>query len=354
MIKNFIQTVPKLSFGLIVVAILTIGSNYLATQIGAPVVLISLVVGISLNRLSLKPKLIAGINFTSTKILYLSVALLGGRISFDDIASLGLKTVFITIFVVLCTIIFTVIASKIINCSTKSAILYGGTVSICGSSAAAAIGSAMVDNNKKPQSDNALSNNNSWVEKNTLFAIICANLLSSSALILYPVLAKSLGLNQFQTGVFLGMSIHNVGQVIGAASVVSDYTTNVATVVKLMRVSMLGLVVMGTAIYFSRAKGQATKNENTDKRLKKITLIPNFIIGFLLLALISYFKLLPEIVEQGLSSLSSPLLSAAIVAMGLKTRAGEIKKVGHKPLLLCLSSTVFIAGLSLFFALYVF
>ena len=119
--------------------------------------------------------------------------------------------------------------------------LTGGATAICGASAALALSAALPAHPGK--------------EKATTFTVIGVSTLSTLAMILYPMLASlQLDLSPVAAGVFIGGSIHEVAQVVGAGYSMSRETGDVATVVKLMRVAML-LPVIVCAAMITRAQG---------------------------------------------------------------------------------------------------
>jgi len=94
-------------------------------------------------------------------------------------------------------------------------------------------------------------------ERDLSFTVITVTVLSTVAMIAYPMLAAGLGLDAHQTGLFLGATIHDVAQVVGAGYSVSEDTGDVATVVKLIRVTLLAPVVLIAALALRRAPDAA-------------------------------------------------------------------------------------------------
>ena len=118
-------------------------------------------------------------------------------------------------------------------------LLTGGATAICGASAALALAAALPAHPLK--------------ERATLFTVVGVSALSTLAMIVYPMLAHALGLDAATAGVFLGGTIHDVAQVVGAGYSMSQETGDVATLVKLMRVAML-LPVIVFAVMLTRAR----------------------------------------------------------------------------------------------------
>jgi uncharacterized integral membrane protein (TIGR00698 family) len=203
--------------------------------------------------------------------------------------------------------------------------LSGGATAICGGSAALALVAALPSH---PQKERAL-----------MFTVVGVAMLSTLAMMVYPLLAKAIGLDARLAGVFLGASIHDIPQAVGAGYGMSKETGDIATLVKLARVAMLMPVILLTVL-LTRSRGAAAQGQRT-------SLLPWFIVAFaLLVAVNSSGWLPPALVESG-SSLSRGCLVAAIAAIGMKTQLREFVNVGLKPILLMVGETIFLAALVL-------
>ena len=177
-------------------------------------------------------------------------------------------------------------------------------------------------------------------ERATLFTVIGVSVLSTLAMILYPMIARFFELTPVEAGVFLGATIHDVAQVVGAGYSMSTETGDVATVVKLMRVAML-LPVIVVAAMITRRQGADPASG------KRPPLLPLFAVGFLVLACINSTGLVPAMVQGGVNELSRWCLVIAIAAIGMKTQLKELAAVGIKPILLMVGETAFLVALVL-------
>jgi uncharacterized integral membrane protein (TIGR00698 family) len=158
-------------------------------------------------------------------------------------------------------------------------------------------------------------------------------------MIVYPMVVRALDLDAVQAGVFLGATIHDVAQVVGAGYGMSQETGDTATVVKLMRVAMLLPVILCAAM-ITRARG-ATEGG------KRPPLLPWFAVGFVLLAGLNSTHWVPTVVQQFANEASRWCLVIAISALGMKTQLKELATVGIKPILLMVGETIFLAVLVL-------
>lgn len=172
-------------------------------------------------------------------MLRIGVALLGMRITLEQIASLGWKPVALVVIIVVVTIGVSMVVAKAMGFNRLFGMLTGGATAICGASAALALAAALPAHRQK--------------EHATLFTVIGVSALSTLAMILYPMIADWLQLSPPQAGVFLGATIHDVAQVVGAGYSMSTETGDIATVVKLMRVAMLLPVIVCAAMITRRA-----------------------------------------------------------------------------------------------------
>ena len=311
--------------GFIVSAVVAAAACFLSEHYGAPVMLFALLLGMGLNFLSADGKCKAGIEFTARTVLRIGIALLGMRITLGQITALGWQPIVLVITLVVVTISASVIAAKLLGFKKLFGMLTGGSTAICGASAALALSAAFPNHPQK--------------EKATLFTVIGVSALSTLAMIVYPMIAKWLDLSPIEAGVFLGATIHDVAQVVGAGYSMSTETGDTATVVKLMRVAMLLPVIVCAAMI--------TRMQGNDAGGTRPPLLPWFAVGFLLLACINSTGWVPVVVQGGLNDLSRWCLVIAISALGMKTQLKELAAVGMKPILLMIGESVFLVLLVL-------
>ena len=311
--------------GMVVSLVIAAAASFLAGQYGAPVMLFALLLGMALNFLASDSKCKAGIEFTARTVLRIGIALLGMRITLEQIAALGWQPVALVVTLVVVTIGASVVAAKMLGFKKTFGMLTGGATAICGASAALALSAALPNHPQK--------------EKATLFTVIGVSALSTLAMIVYPLIANWFELSPQLAGVFLGATIHDVAQVVGAGYSMSTETGDTATVVKLMRVAML-LPVIVCAALITRMQGPTAGG-------KRPPLLPWFAVGFLLLAWINSTGWVPLLVQNGLNDVSRWCLITAISALGVKTQLKELASVGLKPILLMLGESVFLVGLVL-------
>jgi uncharacterized integral membrane protein (TIGR00698 family) len=319
------QRLRELAPGFVTSAMVAAAASFLSEHYGAPVMLFALLLGMALNFLSADGQCKPGIEFTARSVLRLGVALLGLRLTLAQMAALGWKPVVMVVVIVTVTILLSIVVAKALGFNRLFGLLTGGATAICGASAALALAAALPAHPQK--------------EKATLFTVIGVSALSTMAMIAYPMICRLFELSPQQAGVFLGGTIHDVAQVVGAGYSMSRETGDAATVVKLMRVAML-LPVILCATLVTRAQSAGAADGG-----KRPPLLPGFAVGFLVLACINSTGWVPAAVQQLGNDASRWALTIAISALGMKTQLKELASVGFKPIALMVGETVFLAAL---------
>ncbi len=161
--------------GLVITGMVALAASWLAEHYSTPVMLFALLLGIAVNFLSRDERCKPGIEFASRSILRLGVALLGARITFDQIQSLGGGALVLTAGAVVLTILCGIVLARSAGLARDFGLLTGGSVAICGASAALAIASVL------PRGPDH--------ERDTIMTVVAVTALSTIAMVLYPVLA---------------------------------------------------------------------------------------------------------------------------------------------------------------------
>ncbi|AHC99528.1 YeiH family protein [Leisingera methylohalidivorans] len=288
--------------GIALAVVIALAALFLSEHYRAPVMLMALMIGMAFNPLAEETSAAAGINFTSKALLRAGVALLGVRVSLSGIASLGIAGFAAIAGLLTGTILLGLLLSRR---DWRSGILTGGAVAICGASAALAI-SACLPKGKA-------------LEKETLFTVVAVTALSTLAMIFYPVALVQLGFNEAQTAFVLGASIHDVAQVVGAGLTISEDTAQLATLVKMVRVSLLPLVLCTLVLF-----GSATGHQGRGGKIP----VPGFLVVFIALAVLANTGVIEEAAASVAATVSKWLLIVAISALGAKTSLRSLATVG--------------------------
>ena len=323
MIPVVIERWQRFSPGVGVAAVIALAASFLANRYGAPAMLLGLLLGMAFNFLAETPKLLPGIDFSATQILRLGVALLGLRLTMDDLTALGWGPIVMVFTAVIATMLVGVLLARVLKVDLKVGILTGGAVGICGASAAMAISTAL------PQGPET--------KRQTLFTVIGVTALSTIAMVLYPVIGGLLQFSDADMGLFIGATIHDVAQVVGAGYSVSTEAGDLATFVKLLRVAMLVPVVLVVGIVI-RSGAQSTSKRGMSAPL------PWFLVMFVLLFVLNSAGYISPTVARPLADSASLLLLLAIAALGIRTSLKEVMTIGFRPVVLLLGETLFLAA----------
>jgi uncharacterized integral membrane protein (TIGR00698 family) len=309
--------------GLTAAAIVAIAAAFLSEHYGASAMLFALLLGMSVNFLGVEGKCVPGIQFAASAVLRFAIALLGLRITFGEIAALGTTTALIVVAGVVLTILFGAIAVRFTHAHRSFGLLTGGAVAICGASAALAISAVL------PKHPNR--------ERDTSFTVIGVTTLSTIAMVLYPLVVKSLGFDHREAGIFLGGTIHDVAQVVGAGYGIGKEAGDAATIVKLLRVAMLlpVIVVFSLLLHLKRDALAGPRPP----------LLPWFAVGFAALVVVNSLVSLPKPLLSFAGDCSRWALVMAIAAIGMKTSLKELVVLGWRPVALMVAETLFLAGI---------
>lgn len=303
--------------------VIAIAALFLAEHYGASAMLFALLLGMALNFLGQEGRTVVGVQWSASTLLRVGVALLGLRITTTEIAQLGWGVTAMVVCAVVLTIVIGALIARTTSRDANFGILTGGAVAICGASAALAV--------------SAVLPRHAHSDRDTTFTVIGVTALSTIAMVIYPLVSHALGFSDRQAGIFLGATIHDVAQVIGAGYSVSPEAGDTATVVKLLRVAMLLPVILVLSIMLRR-NADATTAER-----KRPPLLPWFAVAFGVLVVINSTIALPKGLSTFFNESSRFLLVTAIAAIGMKTQLKELTVLGWRPVILIVSETLFLA-----------
>lgn len=253
-----------------------------------------------------------GISFCSKRILRTGIVLYGFRLSFQDVAAVGLPAVIVDAIVVAGTIGLGLAVGRLLKMDRETALLTSCGSAICG--AAAVMG---VDGAIRPQS------------YKTAVAVSTVVIFGTIAMFLYPVIFRSgmLDLDASQMGMMSGATIHEVAHVVGAGNAIGPEASNSAIIVKMIRVMMLVPVLL--VIAFLHA-GRAAGAEGGKGKIA----VPWFAVLFLVVIGFNSLDLLPEGLVAFINEADTFLLTMAMTALGMDTSFDKFRKAGLKPFLL--------------------
>ena len=289
----------------------------------------------------------AGVNFAARRLLRIAVAFYGLRISFQEIATVGVQGFFVSATIVVVTLVVgTWLGTRVLKLDREEALLTAAGSAICGAAAVLAFESTL---QSKPHK--------------SAIAVGTVVLFGTLSMFLYPALLRVglIHLDTVGTGLFFGGTIHEVAQVVGAASAISPEATHIATIVKMTRVLMLVPVLLVLTVWLARrdaAAHKATPSSNpshsdaahavhnaASHTVKRKIAVPWFALGFLALVGVNSLHLLPDSAVHSINALDTFALTMAMTALGIETRFAQIRQAGPRALVFGLGLYVWlIAG----------
>lgn len=311
--------------GLALPLLIMLGATFLSEHYGGPQLLYALLFGLAFHFLYQDARCRPGIEFCARTLLRIGVALLGARITLAQIGQLGIGPLATAVIAIASAIALGAWLARRLGLSIDFGLLCGAAVSICGASAALAVAAVM----PKTQ-DN---------ERHTLLTVVGVTGLSTLAMIAYPLLARVLRLDDTGAGIFLGGTIHDVAQVVGAGLMMSHETGDVAVIVKLFRVTLLVPVVAALAWYWRRRAGP------DGDAGRRAPLLPFFLVGFMALVLANSLGVVTPRLNEALGQVSRVCLVVAIAALGIKTSFEELVRLGWRPMALMLAETLWLVAI---------
>jgi len=359
-----VDKVPSLLPGLIVAIVLAWFSVWLSKFIGitllgfdkTPVssVMLAIFLGLILGAIIPMPKVLKpGLSFSVKKILRLGIILLGIRLTIFDVFRLGVYGIPIVVTCIIGALFFTTRINKWLNLPERLGALIAAGTSICGVSAIVATGPAI-----------------DAEEEEVAYAVAVITIFGLFATLVYPYLANVIFAgNALKVGLFLGTSIHDTSQVVGAAKVYADVFSaplalDVATVTKLVRNVFMAAVIPFMAYYYARKVRD--QGEFAGKRTNPLKLLPLFVLGFLAMATLRSIG--DAMIKAGgeafglwdaetwhaiyttLKTWAGYLLVVALAAVGLSTDFRSFKGLGFKPFFVGLAAAM-IVGIVSFIAI---
>ncbi|GAB3444670.1 YeiH family protein [Insolitispirillum peregrinum] len=300
--------------------------------------ILAVVLGIALNSVRRQPvaslPLFApGIALVMKRLLRIGVALLGLQITLGQMQALGWSGGALIVGTVAATFVFTLGCGRLLRVEARLTRLIAAGTSICGASAVVAANAAV-------EGDDA----------DVAYAVAMVTVFGTLSMLGFPLLAGLIGLGDHAFGLWSGVAIHEVAQVIAAAYQYSPQAGEMATITKLARVVLVVPVVFVLLLALpARAAGQVgpTRSAGQAGGAGRRVTIPWFALGFLALVGVASCDILPPVVLDGVATVDRWLLTVALAGMGLATAPAALVRRGGRPMLLAALATVFISLFSL-------
>lgn len=267
----------------------------------------------------------SGVTFSKQTLLRAGIILYGLRLTFQDIANVGIAGVAIDAMVLSGTFALSWWAgTRVFGLDRQTAMLIGAGSSICG--AAAVMATEPVVRGRAEQ---------------VTVAVSTVVVFGTLAIFLYPALYHLnaryhiLAMSPTSYGIFAGSTIHEVAQVVAAGRAVSDAAANTAVITKMVRVMMLAPFLVILSAYLSRSdRGDRSDQSPTATRSARRIVIPWFALGFVAVAALNSTAILPHAMVSTAVNLDTVILAMAMAALGVTTHVSAIRTAGIKPLAL--------------------
>ena len=358
-LNDLVKKIKFLLPGILLASFLSIFSILLGDLIGinilkfdsSPIspILLAIVFGILIRWIFRLPSIfLPGLRFSIKIILRIGIILLGIRLTLFDVLKLGAYGVPIVMLCIIGALIITNKINKLLDLPQRLGTLIAVGTSICGVSAIVATTPAIDAN-----------------EEETSYAITVITIFGLFATLVYPHLANYIfNGNPIMSGLFLGTSVHETAQVIGAGKIFADFfqqniALDVATVTKLVRNVFMVAVIPFMAFYYSNLNKSIDKKSNITNIFK---IFPIFIIGFILMSIVR------TIGDVGIGSSGEAFgifqkanwteiifvmnkwagyfLLIALASVGLNTDISKFKALGLKPFLVGFTAAVSVGLIS--------
>ena len=271
----------------------------------------------------------AGINVSAKTLLEIAIVLLGASLSAGTVWALGPILLFGIVTIVVVAIATSYAICTALGLPPRMCILIACGNSICGNSAIVAVAPII-----GATSDEVAS------------SIAFTAVLGVVVVLTLPLLVPILELSLTQYGVLAGLTVYAVPQVLAATLPIGALSNQVGTVVKLVRVLMLGPVVLGLSLLTRRARRGDDDEAPRGKWPAFQELVPWFILGFLFFALARSLGFIPGDLVRPLRMIAAVLTTIAMAALGLGVDVRTVAKAGPRVATAVTASLIVLAIIS--------
>lgn len=318
MLKKWVSFLPGLCVALIIAAV----AKFLESLIPIPLIgasVIAMFIGMIINSFHKPDKILSpGIKFTSKKVLKFAIILLGASLNITTVLTVGRNSLLVMVFTLATCFGLGYISGKLLHLNWKMSNLISAGTGICGGSAIAAIAPVI-----------------EATDLDIAFGMSATFLFDMAMIILFPILGRALKLTDIMYGLWAGTAVNDTSSVVAAGFAFSEQAGNYATMVKLTRTLAIIPTVIIFAIIAMRIKKKESASQLSDTKVKISlkSIIPWFILGFLIMVGINSLGYIPVKLSSALKDISKFLMVAALAAIGLNTNFKDMKKAGPAPMI---------------------
>jgi uncharacterized integral membrane protein (TIGR00698 family) len=277
----------------------------------------------------------AGIAFSAKYLLEIAVVLLGASVSASTILAVGPALLFGIVGVVASAIFLSFGIGRLLGLPTRMALLIACGNSICGNSAIAAVAPVI-----GADSDDVAA------------SIAFTAVLGVVVVLCLPLLGIALVMSGVAYGALAGLTVYAVPQVIAAASPLGVVAVQTGTLVKLVRVLMLGPVCLVLSLVAPRLapqevpEGEIVAGAGAKKRPGISHIVPWFIAGFLIVVACRSLGLIPSVAIVPISRIATLLTVVSMAALGLGVDVRTVAKAGGRVTGAVVLSLIGLGGIS--------
>jgi uncharacterized integral membrane protein (TIGR00698 family) len=259
-----------------------------------------------------------GLAFAAEKLLRLGIVLLGAKLSVQQIAGIGVPAAAIIAVTMAAALTIVLVLSRLAAVDGRLAVLLAVGAAVCGNTAIIATAPVI-----------------SARTRDVAYAVATVTLFGTIAVFVYPLIGHTARLGDAVFGLWAGIAINDTSQVVAASSAYSPGAFEVATVVKLIRNTLMAPLLVAIAWIWSRRTGTSGDTRTGLRRA-----VPLFVLGFLALSALRSTGLVDGGLAATLETAARALILVALAAVGLNVRLEELQSVGPRPILIGLGAAL--------------
>lgn len=309
----------KYALALILTAAIALVATYISALVPMHLIsasVFSLLLGMLLNGVVGKyPHLFkSGVSFVGSKILRLSIILMGATLSFSQVLLVGRYSLFVMVFTLFTAFGGGYFFGRLFKMHWKLSSLISAGTGICGGSAIAAIAPTIEAE-----------------DKYIAYALSATFIFDILMVIAFPIMGRYFEMSDMGFGLWAGTAINDTSSVVAAGYGFSDAAGGYSVIVKLTRT----LSIIPTVLIFSFINMNVEAKENPNAERKHVSikkLFPYFIILFLVMVGIKSTGVIPDSLSDVFAAVSKFFMAMALAAIGLKTNIKEVTSSGILPM----------------------
>lgn len=261
------------------------------------------------------------ISFCTKRLLRIAIVLLGATFTIREAVWVGREFALVILSTIVIALGVACLLGRLLKIPRPLASLIGYGTAICGATAILTVGPLVRAKDEE-----------------TMYGITTVFLFNLIAMVVYPLIAHSVGMNQTIFGAWAGTAIHDTSSVLATAFAYGDEAGQVATVVKLMRTICLVPLVIMLSLQLVRCDGEQKGGVSQAKKA-----FPMFVVGFLVMSLLGSLGLISTDVRVFLGGIGKRSITVVLVAVGLGSDFGRLRTLGLRPFVIGLVTSAVVA-----------